>query len=296
MNLSGAHGTPIDLNLLRTFVVAAELRSFARAATRLAVERSSVSRQIAALEHALEVQLFSRTTRFVALTSDGAALHATLAPQLAALVETLETRRTEEDRPTGVLRLTTSVDFGARFLPVILRGFLARHPQVSVDLTLTNRVIDLAQEGLDCALRPSDLARIDPSLVARRVLTVEGHLYASPTYLAAAGTPRTRAELADHDVIWFNAFSMKRVFPPLKRAPRVSADEMLFAIEAVKCGLGIGALPAMLVADDVAAGHLVRVLTKQVPFTGGLYLVRPQTKHLPARVRAFRDFLLDHVA
>jgi DNA-binding transcriptional LysR family regulator len=287
----------MDLNLLSLFIVVAEAASFTAAATKLGLRRSSVSRGIASLERALGVQLFSRTTRQVSLTTAGTALYARVAPQLTSLKEALGTLPEREEQPSGELRLTAPSDLGAMFLPGIVAGFSLRYPAVQVDVRLTNRRVDLVAEGFDVALRFAGEKLSDSSLVARRLGGPELQVFASPTYLARAGTPRTPADTADHQWIQFRAISgLPPPLPAPRTRPRVIGDDVLFIHGAVKAGLGLAILPAYLPREDVAAGRLVRVLPRMSIRAGALYFMHPPARHLPLKVTAFRDYLLEHLA
>jgi DNA-binding transcriptional LysR family regulator len=278
----------MDLNLLPLFLAVAEASSFSVVARKLGLRRSSVSRSIAALERSLGVQLFSRTTRHVALTTAGAALHAKLSPQLAALTESLGALPEQEEQPSGELRLTAPNNIGAAVLPAILASFSARYPAIQIDVRLTNRFVDLVAEGFDVALRVSTGKMSGSSLVARRLTDLEMQIFGSPTYLARAGVPRTARETADHQ--WL---AMRGARVPILPTPRVAArvvgDDILFLQGAARAGMGLAALPVFLVQEDVAAGRLQRVLPRLSLGTGALYLVHPPTQHVPRKVTAFRD-------
>jgi len=285
----------MDLNLLRQFVAVAQAPNFSTAAQALGVRRSSVSRGIGALERALGVQLFSRTTRQVALTTAGRALYAKAAPQLAALDEALGALPERTELPSGELRLTASTDVGATVLPPLRAGFALRYPAVQVDARLTNRVLDVVSEGIDVALRTSAGRLSSSSLVARRLSAAEVQIFAAPDYLARAGAPRTPADTADHEWV---AFGRRRIpgFPAPKSPPRVRGDDMLFIRQAVRAGLGLGVLPTFAAREDVDAGRLVRVLPRVSIGGGALYLVYPPSRHVPGKVKAFRDFAVEYFA
>ncbi|HEX8699266.1 MAG TPA: LysR substrate-binding domain-containing protein [Myxococcaceae bacterium] len=287
----------MDLNLLSLFVTVAEAASFSAAATKLGLRRSSVSRGVASLERALRVQLFSRTTRHVALTTAGTALYAKVAPQLASLADALGTLPERKELPSGELRLTAPHDLGAVVLPAVISGFSMRYPAVQVDVRLTNQKVDLVAEGFDLALRFAGEKLSDSSLVARRLSGPELQVFAAPTYLARAGTPRTPADTADHQWIHFRA--IQGLPPPLpapRTRPSVICDDVLFMHGAVKAGLGLSVLPAYLAREDVATGKLVRVLPRLSIRAGALYFVHPPSRHLPLKVTAFRDFLIEYLA
>ena len=156
----------MDLNLLPVFHAVVEARSFSQAALRLRLPKSSVSRGISSLEAAVGAQLLHRTTRMVALTDAGAALHAETAPLLARLQQSLE-RPTPDREPKGLLRLSASTDLGAVLMGAALPRFVARYPSLRVDLRLSNRVVDLVAGGFDAAVRGSARPLADSSLMAR---------------------------------------------------------------------------------------------------------------------------------
>jgi DNA-binding transcriptional LysR family regulator len=288
----------IDLNLLSLFSIVAETASFSDAARRLRVPRSSVSRQIAELEAALGVALFNRTTRKVALTSAGAALHQRVAPQLAALAQSVGSLPERDEIPSGELRLTAAPDFGVTVLPEILAGFSLRYPAVEVEVRLASRLVDLVAEGFDVALRIKGRGRMaDSSLVARRLATLDMGLYAAPAYLARAKPIRSVDDTAEADWVGFSrAGDAPTPFPKPARRPRLGGDEMLFVYGAVLAGAGIALLPSFLTGDDLASGRLVRLLPRIALDTGALYLVHPAAPKLPKKVVAFRDYVLEYIA
>ncbi len=287
----------MDRNLLAQFLVVAELASFSGAAQRLGVRRSSVSRAVAALERSLGVQLFSRSTRHVALTTAGQALYEKVKPHLTALDEALGNVREREQAPSGELRLTTTVDIGVVLLPRLLSGFLARYPKVSVDVRLANRVVDLVAEGIDAAIRVSAGRLKSSSLVARKLGDMDLQLCASPGYLAKAGTPRTPQEAAEeHEWVLFEGLKLPPPFVAPRRPRRVRGDDMLFVLEAVRSGLGMGVFPTFLAEPDLREGRLVRVLPKLSPRFASLHLVHPPAQHVPRKLTALRDYLLEQLA
>jgi DNA-binding transcriptional LysR family regulator len=289
----------IDLNLLSLFSIVAETASFSDAARKLGVPRSSVSRQIAELEGTLGVPLFARTTRKVALTSAGAALHQRVAPQLAALAESVGSLPERDEIPSGELRLTAAPDLGVTVLPEILAGFALRYPAVTVDVHLASRLVDVVAEGFDVALRIKGRGGrlADSSLVARRLTALDMGLFAAPTYLARAKPIRSADDTAEADWVGFSRGDKPPApFPRPARRPRLGGDEMLFVYRAVLAGAGIALLPSFLTTDDLAAGRLVRLLPRIALGTGTLYFVHPAAAKLPKKVAAFRDYVLEHIA
>lgn len=289
LGISVTPSAPMNLNLLPLFTAVAEAVSFSEAATQLGLRRSSVSRGVASLEKALDVQLFNRTTRQVSLTSAGKALYAKLAPRLGELKEVLGTLPEQEEEPAGTLRVSVPNDLGAMVLPELFAGFSLRYPAVRLDVRVSNRKVNLVSEGFDVALRIAVGRLTDSSLVARRLATLEVQVFAAPSYLARVGTPKSPEEAALLDWV----LSRTKLPAPLlsPRVARALGDDMLFIAGAARAGLGLAVLPVFLTRDDVAAGRLMRVLPKISISSGALFLV-----HTPGRVArkvsAFRDYLL----
>lgn len=291
----------VDLNLLPTFVAVAKAASFSGAARQLRVPKSSVSRAIAALEETMGVRLVHRTTRHVALSTAGTALYERVAPLLDALSDSVVELPEREEEPSGLLRITASVDFGATVLAELIAAFSRRYPAIGIDLRLTGAVLDLVQESIDVALRISNKPLADSSLYAKRLGEVSLKLYASPDYLARRGTPRTPDELTAHDWIRFRSIDVVPLSGPrgtvrVRPHGELSCDDMSFARSAVCAGLGVALLPTFLAEADLKAGQLVPVLPKLTMRSGTLWFVCPVARHLPRKVAAFRDFLVEHLA
>jgi DNA-binding transcriptional LysR family regulator len=285
----------IDLSRISYFVTVAELASFSATGRKLGVPTSTVSRAVAGLEDELGLQLLQRTTRHVSLTADGVALYEKLAPAWHAVSSALAAAP-ERDQPAGVLRVTAPPDMGAMFLARAIPRFTARYPLVSVDVWLTSRAVDIVREGFDFAIRGAAGPLADSSLVARTLAPAELHLYASPSYLARCGTPRAASELASHDMVAFRGWKHQRELASAMRGARVVCDDFLFMRAALVGGAGIGFLPPFVARDDVGAGTLVRVLPKVTHGGGRLILLYANTKQMPKRLSAFRDFFVEMFA
>jgi DNA-binding transcriptional LysR family regulator len=289
----------MELAHLEAFVRVAEAESFTAAADKLGVERSSVSRAIAALEAEVGVQLFTRTTRQVALTPAGAALLAKVRPSLASLQEALAAVPERAEPASGTLTLTAPTDIAATVLPEILATFVQRHAGVRVELRVTNETLDLERERVDTALRASGCKRSDPELTSVRLSETEIAAFASPTYLAAHGAPRRVEDCAAHAWVLFRSHLLPPPFPAPDHAARVSVDDMLSMRGALESGVGLGLLPSFLAVDHVATGKLVRVLPKIGLRLGGLHLVHPRAPagaKVARKVAAFRDHVVEHFA
>ncbi|MCP3098686.1 LysR substrate-binding domain-containing protein [Myxococcus sp. K15C18031901] len=288
----------MDLNQLALFAAVAESSSFSTAAKKLGVPKSSVSRGISRLEASLGVQLLHRTTRRVALSTAGLALYERVAPTLASLRKSVLDLPEREEEPSGVLRLTAVVDWGSTLLADVVTRFVARYPTVKVDLHLDNRVVDLVAEGFDAAVRLSINPLRDSSLRARKLGPLSLRIYASPGYLARKGTPRHPRELASHTWISFRSPKPFRLEGPgetvlIPQGGAIVCDDMFFMREALRLGAGIGFLPTMLAEPEVAEGRLVPVMPRWSILAGTMWFVSTAERHMPRKVSAFRDFLME---
>jgi DNA-binding transcriptional LysR family regulator len=289
----------MNLDLLTVFEAVARTTSFTAAARELRLPKSSVSRAVARLEADLGVQLLFRTTRQVAPTAAGLALHERVAPLLRQLSSAVGTLPEREEEPSGELRVTAPVDLGVLFLADVVTRYTARYPAVSVSLHLTGRVVDLVGEGFDVALRVAPKLA-DSTLVVRRVAPITVRIYASPLYLARRGAPRSEGELAAHDWVVFRSGPQRlRIAPPrgavagAEPRGRIIADDLLFVRDAVRAGAGLGLLPSFVAEPDVLAGALVRVLPRHERASGFLHVVTPAAKQVPRKVAAFRDLVAE---
>jgi DNA-binding transcriptional LysR family regulator len=256
------------------------------------VTKGTVSRGVARLEGLVGAELLHRTTRQVALSTAGAALYEKTAPQVAALRQALGTLPEREVRPSGNLRLTAPVDLGSALLGEVSARFVARFPEVRLDVHLTNRRVDLVGEGFDLALRALPRSPQDSSLIARRLGQGELAFYASSAYVARRGTPRSVGD-PDHEWVWFRGMAGSDLGRKLAGTPRILGDDFYFLREAIRAGAGVGALLPYIAEPAVATGEIVRVLAGQRVGRASLYLVYPSRKNVPRKVTAFRDFLLD---
>lgn len=282
------------------FLRVAETGSFTAAGERLGVPKSTVSRRVARLEDKLGVQLLHRTTRSLALTEAGALFHEKAGRALAGLEEATVAAREGREAPRGHLRLTAPYDVGAGSLPAIIAAFTREYPEVTVEVVLTDRTIDLVAEGLDLALRGA-AALPDSSLVARKLVSLQFHLVASPAYVAAHGQPRTPAELHAHELALLRVNNGRGKL--VLRGPDESSEELHvrasissngfgFLRAAALAGSHVALLPDMHAIPEIRHGRLVRVLPDYTFGEGNVFLVHPAARLLPAKARAFRDFLL----
>ncbi len=292
-----------EIEEIVAFLRVAETGSFTAAGTRLGIPKSTVSRRVARLEDKLGVQLLHRTTRSLALTEAGALFHERAGRALAGLEEATLAAREGRETPRGHLRLTAPFDFGAGSLADLVGAFTRAYPEVTVEVLVTDRTVDLIAEGLDLGLRGA-AALPDSSLVARKLTSMEFHLLASPGYVKKHGIPHTPEELAGHELALLKVNGGRGklqlrgpdgVTQELGVRVSVSSNGFAFLRSAALAGGHIAMLPDMNAAPELRQGRLVRVLPDYTVGEGNAYLVHPATKVLPAKARAFRDFLLANI-
>jgi DNA-binding transcriptional LysR family regulator len=288
----------LDLNDLRVFVRVVDRGGFALAARELGVPTSTVSRAIARLEASTGTRLLQRTPRSVQATSEGRAIHASVSDAVATLERAAHALEPATRRPKGVLRVTAPTDVGSSFLADVAVAFGERYPLVQIDLVLTNRAVNLVDEGFDVAVRAAPRLA-DSSLVAKKLGDLEHALYASPRYVERYGAPSSPGDLGDHRCIVFRAKDLtktwrlhddKETIEVVVHA-RMGGDDFSYLRAAVLAGGGVALMPRLVCAKDEAAGRLVRVLPRFAAQGAGLYVLYPSSAHVPARVTAFRDFV-----
>lgn len=288
------------LAVLQTFITVAETGSFTIAAERLGLSRAMASRHVQVLEDRLGVRLLQRTTRRVSTTQAGA-VYLERARRLLADFDEAETEvRGERASPRGTLRVNAPVSFGRTHLAATLPAFLARHPGLTVELTVNDRVVDLIEEGYDIAVRIGRLT--DSTLVARRLATIAVRLAASPGYLAARGTPAEPADLEGHNWLGYT-YSSGHATPRLlhadgrKAALRTSgpllANNGDILAEVAAGGAGIVLQPDFILRPFLDAGRLVPVLPQWRAPDLGIHAVHHQSRHVAAKVRAFVEHLAE---
>lgn len=288
-----------NLNALRVFVRVAETRSFTEAAKRLGLTSSAVSKAITRLEQELQVRLLQRTTRSVGLTNDGASFFEHCQQILAQIEDAENVLNRTNSAPHGRLRVHMPVGFGRRVIVPALGGFLERHPSLILDAELSDRIVDLAYEGIDAAVHIGELA--DARLIARRLCNLRFVACASPEYLARHGEPRTPEELDRHHCVayvlmhtgryrdWLFVKDGKSFAKTVSGRLNINNAESL--LEAATSGLGIAMISNFIAADAIRAGKLRCVLTEYVGIGPQVSVVYLPSRNLSPKVRTFVDFL-----
>ncbi|MET0389084.1 MAG: LysR substrate-binding domain-containing protein [Polyangiales bacterium] len=290
---------PPSADHIATFVEVVRQHSLSAAARSLGLPKSTVSRRLMRLERALESKLLQRTPRRVALTSAGRDFYASVVTAVDALADAARVFEQSRREPRGVIRFTAPPDLGRMVLAPMLVAFLERYPDIELDVVLSNQVLDLAEEGIDLAVRAAK--SLDSFLVARRLCTAAHQLAASPKLATRLADTRDVRSLERQAFVLHRqrprsvtlersgAGRAKRV--ALAQQGRLRVDDYAAMAELVSHGHGIGLMPAIHVRAGSEAGRLVRVLPEWSEPAGHVYLVYPARQHAE-RVRLLSDFLL----
>ncbi|MHC1481459.1 LysR family transcriptional regulator [Frateuria aurantia] len=290
----------IQLEDMRLLVQTLDSGSFTAAADRAGVTKQYISRRIMSLEAQLGTQLLIRTTRHLRPTDLGRA-YAERARGILQEVADLEQSITGASQsPRGHLRITAPMSFGTLHLSGLLARFLAAHPQVSVEMELNDRVVDLHGEGYDLAIRIGALA--DSSLIARRIAPMEIVVCCSPSYMQFRDPPKVPADLQDHDCLLYGHGSLVEwAFGPrgqerVRLQGRLRANNGELIRDAAVQGLGIAYLPTFIVDPELASGRLVTLLDAYRPARSAVYAVYPQHRQVSPLLATFCDFMTRELA
>ncbi|MBS0320935.1 MAG: LysR family transcriptional regulator [Proteobacteria bacterium] len=293
---------PTDLALLNAFVQTAEQGSFSAAARVLGLTPAAISKNVARLEADLHVRLFHRSTRRLALTEHGERFLLKVQDPLAALRDAVGGTRGVDRDPAGTLKVTVGHAFGRRFVVPLLGDFVAAYPRITPDLHFDNRQVDLVGEGFDAAIGGG--FPIASGLVARALGPVHIVAVAAPRYMARRTPPRAPADFAALDGIMRRSSPTGRVRPwtlrtrrgvdePVPCRPRLVLSDPEAIAEAARLGLGVALLPMPFAIDALRARQLVRLLPGWYSDAGPLSLYYPSRRLLPAKTRAFADFVVE---
>lgn len=293
------------LDDVRAFCAVAEFGTVSAAARQLGETKGSISRRLSRLEQRLGVTLLARTPRAVSPTEEGMAFFLKAREALTWLDDAVEGARQSQEVPRGHLRVTAPVDLGMDVLPDVVVRFRALHPQISVELLITDAPLDLAANRVDLALRASVGPLPDTAYRASVLAEFRIGLYAAPAYLAARGSPEAPSALARHDLVVSRDFTdaaQLRLTDPRGRVhevlarPALRTSDYASVLRLTIAGGGIGPLPDLVAAAAVASSSLVPVLPGWSVSEGKLYAISLSGREAPARVRVFRDFLRAELA
>ncbi|MDI1446595.1 LysR family transcriptional regulator [Polyangium sp. 6x1] len=286
-----------DVVSMAVFARVVEARSFTGAAALLGLSKSVVSARISGLEERLGVRLLHRTTRRLSLTEEGARLYETCSRIVSAADEAQGVLESASAEPEGLVRVTVPVGVGILQFPTILRELHERYPRLVVELSLSEHRIDIVAEGFDVAIRVADNLE-DSALVARRIGAVRMNLCASPDYLARRGTPASPQDLVHHNCLRLSPVRREWSFRCGRRTHLVPVsgslitDNIAVLRQATLDGIGVARLPRSFIATDIEAGRLRRVLPEHALGETNVFLVHPYRRHMPTKVRAFVDYVV----
>lgn len=286
-----------DLAAMAVFAKVVESKGFSAAARQLGLTKSAVSKQVSRLETSLGARLLNRTTRALSLTEAGAAVYEHCARLVAAAEEAELAVHRLAATPRGLLRVTASFAFGRQHVAPAIKDFLDAYPEVQVQLMLTDRMVDLADEGFDLAIRIAD--RLGDNLVARRLAPVRFAVCGAPDYLARRGTPKKPVDLSEHNCLVSSQEGLGDVWRFQSRTGnervRVRGNFQVNSSEATRdamlAGMGIGMAPTFTVGPDIRVGRLKVVMPRHqvvAPYDA-VHAVYLPNRHLLPRMRAFID-------
>jgi DNA-binding transcriptional LysR family regulator len=287
---------------MQTFSAVVDAGSFVKAAEALGLSKAAMSRYVGDLETRLGVRLLHRTTRRLSLTEEGEVFYARSKELLAGVDEAEAEITSRSGTASGLLRINAPVTFGILHLAPLWGLFRSQHPQVLLDVTLSDRVVDLVDEGYDVAIRIATLP--SSTLVSKRLASTRMVLCASPQYLQTHGRPVQPVELAAHAVISYSYWSTRDEWHfagpqgpvSVKTQPCIHTNSGDTCRAAALAHQGIILQPSFLVGDDLADGTLVELMPDYRSIELGIYAVYPTRKHVPPKVRALIDFLTEIIS
>lgn len=290
----------MDLNEVLVFTRVVQAGSFTAAGRMLGMPKSSVSKKVSDLENRIGARLLQRTTRKLGLTDAGRIFFERCERIVSELEEAEQAVHQLQASPRGLLRVTAPLSFG--MLGPMIGAFLEAHPDVQLELTCTDRLVDLVEEGFDVAIRAGRLE--DSSLVARRLGTMKRVLVASPGYLRRRGTPRTVEELAQHDCLAFGAGTSQAVWTlqsgdarhDVRPSARLTVNDYELMLEVALAGQGIALMPEPICGRSIRERKLRQVLPKWGTPPTPIHAVYPTARHLSPKVVAFVKVLREQFA
>ncbi len=287
---------------MQTFTAVVDAGSFVKAADVLGMSKAAMSRHVGDLETRLGVRLLHRTTRRLSLTGEGQVFYARSKELLADVDEAEAEITSRSGAASGLLRINAPFTFGILHLAPLWGVFRNQYPNVALDVTLSDRLVDLVEEGYDVAIRIATLP--SSTLISKRLTSTRMVLCASPAYIAAHGAPSHPADLARHAVIAYSYWSTKDEWyfdgplgpASVKTLPAIHTNSGDTCRVAALAHQGVIMQPSFLVGDDLAAGTLVELMPQFRCIELGVYAVYPTLKHVSPKVRVLIDFLSRHFA
>ncbi len=289
-----------NVSEMTVFAEVVENKNFSVAARTLKLTPSAVSKLIGRLEERLGARLLNRTTRQVSLTDEGRTYHQSCLPILAAIKDAEQAITNLHEEPRGLLKVNVSTAFGLSHLEPLLPDFLATYPEIRIDLTLSESIVNLVEEEVDVAIRTGNLP--DSSLIARKFGKIHRTVAASPAYLKQHGIPKTPMDLKNHNCLQISTattfnhweFQENGKSKIIDISGNFETNNAMALHRAALAGIGIMRSANFIVADDIKAGRLKALLTEyESEKELGIYAVYPSNRHLSSKVRVFIDMLVD---
>ncbi len=290
------------LSDIETFVCVVQTGSFTAAAEKLNTSKSVISKYITRLEDRLGVKLLTRTTRRLTLTEIGQTFYDGVSIGIDEIEKAEEAVSYLQANPRGTLKINAPLSFGALYIAPILGEFQALYPEVNVDLRFDDKEVDMVKEGLDLTIRITE--QLDGNLIARKIAPCHHAIVAAPSYKKFHGQPKSPEDLMNHNVITYQyqhsrwEWELTATNKQTKRV-RVHGDiqmnNSLAIREAVLAGAGIARMPTFSVGEDIKTGRLIQLLPKYRLLELSIYCVFPDRSHMPPKLRAFIDFMVDRI-
>lgn len=289
-----------SLDGLKTVIAVVETGSFTSASERLMISKALVSKYVGEVEEKLGVRLFNRTTRRLALTDAGKTYYERALPLVEEYEELLDSVTGEQSTPKGNLKISVPVTFGEMQLSPIISKFLKAYPDIQINIQLTDRRIDMLEEGVDVVIRIGGVD--DSNMVARQINTYPLVLCASPDYLEEHGHPKKPSDITNHACIIDSNFRIGKQWPLvspdgtveiIEVTSKIAANSPRAVMEIAKSGGGIALIPGFIVKDTIAEGLLLEVLAGYSTLEFGLFAIFPHRRYLSKKIRCFIDFLID---
>ena len=285
------------------FIAVVHEGSFAKAAERLGIGRSAVSRSVQKLESQLDTRLFLRTTRSTSLTSEGELFYENCRPGVQRIVQSVEEmRELRSGTPRGQLRISAAVGFGRKVVAPLLRGFREKYPDIALDLLLDDSLSDFITDRIDISFRNGRMD--DSQVVAKQLIPMQMLVCASPQYAAAHGLPQTIGDLAHHRCINFRLasgrvyeweFKVAGVMQKLLPKSKQSYNDADLVLQAVLNGEGLAQMAGYQICEHLRTGRLIACLPNNSPDDRGHYICYLCRQHLPTRIRVFIDYMTEQI-
>jgi len=291
------------LSAMRTFRTVVETGGFSAAARRLGLSKAAVSKQVAELEAHFGTALLQRTTRRLNATDAGRRYFENCVRLLDEISEVEAEVRNSQAEPSGRLRVSAPINFGNEVLGPVISAIAQRYPRLEIQIELSDRFVDLIEEGFDVALRiRTNLP--DSSLIVRRVSAITRSVCAAPSYLKRMGTPKTPEDLKNHACLIYTLstspfdwkFSAGNKTVAVRVNGSIQSNNGQFLMSFLHAGMGIALLPDFTVGEDVRSGKLKRILENYPVEPHDLYLVYPANRHQSPKLRAFMDMAAQHLS